>query len=388
MKSSVKKNAGNFQIARTRKFPHTTISLAALRRMMNLESPCWKFYADGLGLTFTSAQRQNWILFGGGTCNDHLLYHTYNPLVGSPFVPTVLGMTTPSTILEWERNTMYVINTSVNCPVLVTAYLVKPRMAITIQEADLAAGGNGSGSVINGATNSAAVFESIMRLAATNVLNSYKAAPSTGTSMQKFDWDELGQVPFNNRYFCQKFKVLKSKKFTMQPGRRAVFTVSGKRAQINGYKLGYYCYKNEGDPTPSFQQQHCMLPKDTRFWMIAYHSHLQLYTTKDTHEKVVGFDAPPAVLTTYHTRQFCIRIDSSQPQPLVGRLNAVQTLGTSQPRHIGGRMYPGETVPTFISATPDVPQPPPIATLPTTFPYYENTNIPQYAANEPYAWSG
>lgn len=331
--------------------------------MMNLESPCWRFYSDGLGFTKSDAQKQNWIFFGNGTMNDFLLYHGYNPLVGasggtSRPLTDQSNMQSPSTVLEWSRDTLYSINTSVNTPVNIHAYYVRPRRNVSFTELQKASGGS-----MDIASAPALIYDTLFTLAKQNQQEGYKAAPSTGTTMQKWDWKTLGEVPFNNHWFCTNFKIIRSRKFTVQPGSRFSFDVTQRRKTINFSKLGWYYYNEAAGST---YQDIAMTPRDTRFWMIGYHSPHQLYCTKDTHDQVIGFDAPPAYLTTFHTRQFCIRIDSSQPQPLLGRLTADQTLGTSQPYRIGGRgYYAGEALPTWITATPAVPQPPLYAPLNT-----------------------
>lgn len=267
-------------------------------------------------------------------------------------------MQVPSTVLEWSRDTLYAINTSVNLPCMIHAYYIRPRRNITFTELSKAAGGT-----IDIASAPALVYDSLFKLAANNQQEGYKAVPSTGTTMVKWDWKNLGEIPFNNHWFCTNFKVIRSKKFAVQPGHRFTFVITQRRQVINFAKLGWYYY-NEG--AGSTNQEIAMTPKSTRFWMIAHHGQRQLYCTKDTHDQVIGFDAPPTYLTTFHTRQFCIRVDSTQPQPLLGRLTADQTLGTAQAFRIGGKgFYAGESVPTFISATPAVPQPPIYAPLPT-----------------------
>lgn len=243
------------------------------------------------------------------------------------------------------RDTLYIVNLGINHKAQIHAYYVRPRRNITFTELNNAASGPGNLTYANGA---ATVFNAMRFLAESNGQAGYTANPSSGRSMQKWGWDTLGEIPFNNKWFCSNFKILKTKKFQLGPGARCMFSITNRRTVVNGFKLGFY---NDSDAlTGSMRQEICMTPKLTRFWMIAHHGVLELWGTGGSPPTLAALEAiaaPTCAMGTYHTRQFCIRIDSSQPQPLAGRLSADQTLGTAIPIHIGGRMYPGEPIPVF-----------------------------------------
>jgi len=341
-KFSIKKNARNYQVSSTRRFPHTTISLASLRRMMNLESPCWKFYSDAVAYISSAAQKQNWIFFGVGDNNSRYVYHRYNPLVGD--APTIdeVFMTTPQTVVEWTKNTLYLINVSLNQPVLFHAYLVKPRRNITYKELNESTGGSGLGIT----STSTRIYHALFDLAKCNTDATYKTNPAPSKTMQHWNWDDLGEVPFNNPWFCRNFKIIRTKKWSIGPGRRSTITMQNGRDRLNGYRLGFQFIS--GDATSA---DIAMTPKYTRMWMVAFHSQHQIFSSND-YKKIEAFTAPTASVLTYHTRQFCIRIDSSQPQPLLGRLNSEQNIDPSYiPLHIGGHLYPGELQPTVVATT-------------------------------------
>lgn len=369
-KFSIKKNARNYQVSSTRRFPHTTISLASLRRMMNLESPCWKFYSDAVAYISSAAQRQNWIVFGVGDNNSRYIYHQYNPLVGA--TPTIdeVFMTTPQTVVEWTKNTLYMINVSLNQPLLFHAYLCKPRRNITYKELNEGTGGSGC-DILSPSTR---VYHDLFALAKCNTDATYKTNPAPSKTMQHWRWDDLGETPFNNPWFCRNFKILRTKKWSIGPGRRSTITMMNGRDRINGYRLGWQYIAASATSADI-----AMTPKYTRFWMVAFHSQHQIFSSPD-YKKIEAFTAPVASVLTYHTRQFCIRIDSSQPQPLLGRLNSEQNLdGSYIPLHIGGHLYPGELQP-VVNATTGIP--PTIAMIP---PAPDTSVIPDSSAAQGWA---
>lgn len=277
-------------------------------------------------------------------------YHSWNPQMYS--VPGTATLYTPSfsslnlkTLLEANKHTTWLQNMSLNNKMCITAYLVKPRKPITTVE--LPAGevkftANTSLTLPTAGSITDALLALMNNSFAQNSTGApigqnpnFFDAPKSGkfttgipsTSTSKFSSDALfipGETPFNSQWFVQRFKVLKTRKTVLGPGKRCKLSMTMPPRQLS-WANNDWVYGASAYQSPFVMWPH------TRFWMISFHGAPAPFLTKtDGTGNLAGVDCPPSVLGFYHVEQFCLR--QSIPNTIYKtsqRISAKTDLGTS-----------------------------------------------------------
>jgi len=278
-------------------------------------------------------------VFGNGTTNDQWTMHTYNPNVGGS--PTITqSFWDIQTVVEYQRDLLWLINMAQNNTVNFHAYLCKPRRAFTYTELNGAIGG---GSSLSFTSSSTAVLAAVMTLAKLNCTTWYQANPSSGTGMNAMSWTQPGEKPFNNAWFCHNFKIIKSKQWKLRPGRKALLTMTQAKYKVSALTLDFELANAAGSPI--YNQYVALDPRHCRFWLVFFYGEPVPWLETGNLPNLKAYDVPVSYLSTYHIRQFCMRPSSSFEGSLVGSITGAQSLTGTTAYALSGRpRYLGEAV--------------------------------------------
>lgn len=268
------------------------------------------------------------------------------------------------TALEFNKHTVHLMNFSLNNPMAITAYLVKPRHCITTTE--LASSGvtfgGGGVSISSAATIMAALFSAInnqsseVRTAALTALNpntthaigasnTFPGQPTSATpTVDNLGIYSPGESLFNQKWFTQRFKVIKVKKFCLQPGKRAQLSIQMPHRMLTPANIGTV---NTTGATPGTWSNPFVMYPHSRMWLCSFHGTPAPYVSKlDGTGVFKAFDAPASVLGMYHVEQFCIRqYPAAEYNNVAYRLTGAQDLtGALGPVSFGRVAQAGETV--------------------------------------------
>lgn len=252
-------------------------------------------------------------------------YHTYNPAINTTEAPSSTTMQI-KTLLEANRHTLWLQNFSLNNAVCITAYLCKPRAALTgIEMPNSVVKLTGAGVAPIVFPNGGDVSEDLYKLMQAGYVqnatatmpafnpntlqvqgasNKYPGAPTSSTPVLGSDGMLIpGETPFNNKWFTQRFKILRTVKTTLKEGKRCKFTMV-MPPRLLSFALNQWVF----DVTANKYSSPFTLFPHSRFWLIGFHGSPAPFLSKsDGTGNFVTIDAPPAVLGMYHTEQWCIR---------------------------------------------------------------------------------
>lgn len=355
----VKKHVSAMHLVSARRFGPTRMSPSAVSALVNSLNPCSAAYSDSTGTARSVVQQQGWITMFAHTSSQLNAYHTWNPSISTATVPAYDTMNI-KTLLEANRHTLWLQNFSLNNPVCITAYLVKPRLAVTTLEmpnSGVTFAGAGPLVFPNGGTVAEDLYKLIQNaysqntaatapafnpntLQAGGASNKYPGVPTSSTPALTADGMLIpGETLFNNGWFVKRFKVLKTRKFTLKEGKRCKFVLAMPPRQLS-FALNQWVNNGSAYVSPYVLYPH------TRFWMISFHGSPAPFISKtDGTGSLVTIDAPPAVLGMYHTEQWCIRQGVHSLYPLSQRVSAKPAVTTNDVAVSFGRdTRVGETV--------------------------------------------
>jgi len=295
-------------------------------------------------------------------------YSTWNPTISTTVVPTFQTMQI-KTLLEANKQTLYLQNFSLNNPVCITAYLCKPRLPITTVEmpnsevktsagaaplvfpkaADIATDLYSlmqSAYVQNTGTAPVGYNPNTMQVTKGEIISKtdtkYPGQPTSSTAVLGSDGMLIpGESPFNNKWFTQRFKILKTQKSTLQPGKRCRFHITMPPRQLSFAANNWVI-----TPGGNYSSPFALFPH-SRFWLIAFHACPAPYVGPGPLSAASGpggtvaltaLDCPPAVLGMYSVEQWCIRQASDPHYPLSQRVSAKQTISTNDTALSFGRV--------------------------------------------------
>jgi hypothetical protein len=344
-KAGFKKHVSSIHLASSRRFGPTRMSLSGVSSLVNSLSPCSSAFADSVANARSAQQQQGWLVMFAHTASQLNAYHTWNPTIGTTVVPTYQTMQ-KSTVLEANRNTLWLQNFSLNNPVCVTAYLCKPRAHITagsgLEMANCAVTiGAGPALVFPSAAQYAIDLFTLMQNNYSqnthsgadgfnpNVVQSigsskdYPGQPTSNTAVLGSDGMLIpGESLFNNKWFCQHFKILRTTKTTLKAGKRCKLTLQMPPRVLSFSNNGWIQNASGTFVSPFGLFSH------SRFWMVSFHGCPVPYlSTTDGKGTMNSFDCPPAVLGMYSVEQWCIRQSPGQSEYAISqRVSAKQTL--------------------------------------------------------------
>jgi len=285
------------------------------------------------------------------------------------------------TILEFNKHTTQVMNLSLNHPMAITAYLCKPRKWLTSVEfpssevvfnkagtmtlptaglimKDLVQGIQANARQNNGVAFSVTPQQPNTWEAQKLASGAYMGYPTNGASVipvitqdpaTGFGTDlngifEAGASLFNQRWFCERFKILRVKKFALGPGKKAKLTLTMPPQVLSATTLGMVQTERKltGGETEIYKAPYVMYPH-TRFWMCSFHGTPAPYTETGLNN-LKAFDVPAAVVGMYHVEQWCVR---NQPvvsgQSMAFKTSQLQNVATTDGPYSFGRVaYVGE----------------------------------------------
>lgn len=269
-------------------------------------------------------------------------------------------------MLEYNNHVMHLMNLSLNNPMALTCYLVKPRHPITtvdLPNSTISIGGGGTSiplaatvfkDLIDTITNQSQWQRPSATLSALNPnttqaingTNQFPGQPSTSAlpTTETLGITSPGESLFNQKFFVERFKVLKTRKFTLQPGKRATLSLKMPHRMISFSMLSAV---NTTGANPGTWAVPTVLPATSRMWLVSFHGTPAPYLTKlDGTGNFTAFDCPAALLGMYHTEQWCIRqYPAGEYQQLAYRVTAAQDLtGALGPVSFGRVTKVGETV--------------------------------------------
>lgn len=362
-KPKVKRSSGRFKkrvsaihLADTRRFGPTRMSQESIGALVNALNPCSACFADSIGTARALQQQQGWISMFAHTAGQLNAYHSWNPTFTTTAIPSFATMQL-QTLLEANKHTLYLQNFSLNHPVCIEAYLCKPRSYISALEMPTSSVQIQAGAITgprgadisrdhfnwmnlaysqNSVANPVGFNPNTMEVPVGETIDKtatkYPGAP-TGWNAAALTADAMlvpGISPFDNKHWCQKFKVLRTAKTTLGPGKRCRFTLTMQPRMLSYATMGWTVI-----PGATYVSPYTLFPH-SRFWLIAFHACPTPWVADPLSNAAVGgkkqmtaLDCPPAVLGMYHVEQFCIRMTPSHSlYPVNQRISAKQTLTT------------------------------------------------------------
>lgn len=379
VRSRVSKRSKVFHISNTRRFPTQSLALSRVAAMADTQFPCLRLWSDAVLTARCAAQCQGWFAMMAHTAPQLLAYQTYNPNFTASYAESGPSANI-RTMLEFNKHTMHIMNFSLNNPLAVTAYLVKPRYALTTTEfpnTSAAFGGAGV-SITSGAAAMKDIFVTAQASAfqnqpasAPNALqpntthaqgagNTYPGQPTSTTSKvptlgaTSEGIYEPGATLFNNRWFCQRFKILKTKKFSIQAGKRAKLTLDMPPRILSPSLMGTVNTQTDVTKAQTYVCPYSFYPH-SRFWLCSFHGTPAPYIAKAA-TYMQAFECPASIVGIYHVEQWCIR---NQPNTLPGtaqayRVSAPQDITTGPPTGpyaFGRTAWTGETATAGVGST-------------------------------------
>jgi len=312
------------------------------------------------------------------TAPQLLAYQTYNPNFTAAYAEAGASANT-RTMLEFNKHTMHIMNFSLNNPMAVTAYLVKPRYALTTVEFPntVASFGGGGVSITSGALAMKDIFLTAQAQAnqmfpgsKANALNPNNTqAQGAGNTYPGFPTASSVNIPtltntaegvyepgaslFNNRWFCQRFKILKTRKFSIAPGKRAKLILDMPPRMMSPSLMGTVNTQTDVTKAASYSCPYAHYPH-TRMWLCSFHGTPAPYIAKAA-TYMQAFECPSAIVGIYHVEQWCIRnqpVTTGTAQAY--RVSAPQDITTGPPTgpySFGRVTQVGETVTAGVGGT-------------------------------------
>lgn len=169
--------------------------------------------------------------------------------------------------------------------------------------------------------------------------NKYPGWPNSQTAvMSGTGMLDPGVTPFQNKFFTQHFKVLKTRKFSMGPGARRKITLPMRPRMLSFATTGWTV-------TASAYVNPFALLDHSRFWLISFHGCPAPFLTKtDGTGLLKAIDTPRSVLGYYHVEDWCIRQAVPDSYNVNQRVSVPPTLTSTTAVSFGRDTRVGETV--------------------------------------------
>lgn len=263
------------------------------------------------------------------------------------------------TLLESNNHTLFIQNFSLNNPVCITAYRIKPRRWITEVEMP-----NSDVQISGGALafpNGGSVAEDIYKLMAQNnaqstmasatgfnpnnlqalaVGNKYPGQPTLATpTLSSTGMLDPGYSPYLNKWLTQHFKILERRRVIVGEGKRMKLTLKMPARMLSFSNLGWVS-------TASNYVNPFSLYSHSQFWLISFHGCPVPYVTKtDGTGLLKAIETPASVIGYYHVEDWCIRQQPvSEFQQVNQRVSAPPVIAGATSVSFGRDTRVGETV--------------------------------------------